>query len=113
VEWPRPPIKPRTRRYAELARNTHAAAADRAQVPRRCTGFPETVMPDDVHVHQSPPPAGGNGGGSAGWLIALVVVVLLVIVIWFGFMRGGGQPTVPDQIDVNIDAPTQPQSPQQ
>jgi hypothetical protein len=68
-------------------------------------------MPDDVHVHQSPPPAGGNGGG-AGWAIALVVVVLLVIVIWFGFMRGGGQSTVPDQVDVDINVPTQPQSPQ-
>jgi hypothetical protein len=69
-------------------------------------------MADDVHVHQSPPPAGGDGGG-AGWLIALVVVILLVVVIWFGFLRGGGQSGVPDQIDVDVNVPeqVQPSSP--
>jgi hypothetical protein len=66
-------------------------------------------MANDVHVHGSQTPAGGDGG--AGWIIALVVVVLLVVVIWFGFMRGGGQPAVPDQIDVDINVPTQPQTP--
>jgi hypothetical protein len=60
-------------------------------------------MANDVHVHESPPPA--DGGGGAGWAIALVVVVLLVVVIWFGFMRGGGEPSTPNQIDVDINLP--------
>jgi hypothetical protein len=64
-------------------------------------------MANDVHVHETPPPAGGGG---AGWIIALVVVVLLVVVIWFGFMRGGGQPAVPDQIDVDINVPERQQT---
>jgi hypothetical protein len=61
-------------------------------------------MAEDVHVHQQPTT---NGGGGAGWVVALVAVVLLVVVVWFLFMRGGADtgPAVPDQIQVDINAP--------
>jgi hypothetical protein len=64
-------------------------------------------MAEDVHVHQQP--AGGNGGGGAGWIVALVAIVLMVVVVWFLFMRGGADtgPSVPDQIEVDINAPQQ------
>jgi hypothetical protein len=61
-------------------------------------------MADNVHVH-NPPSNGGSGG--PGWIVALVAVVLLVLLVWFFFMRGGADtgPNVPDQIEVDINAP--------
>ena len=60
-------------------------------------------MADEVHVHQQP---SGNGRGSAGWIVALLVIVVLAIVLWFVFVRGGGN-DVPEEIDVDINVPTQ------
>jgi hypothetical protein len=62
-------------------------------------------MAEDVHVHQQP--SGNGGGGGSGLIVGLVAVVLLVIVVWFLFMRGGADtgPNVPDQIQVDINAP--------
>jgi hypothetical protein len=70
-------------------------------------------MAEDVHVHQQPTAGGGDGGG-AGWVVALVAVVLLVVVVWFLFMRGGADtsPSVPDQIQVDINAPQGGTAPQ-
>jgi formiminotetrahydrofolate cyclodeaminase len=59
-------------------------------------------MADQVHVHN--PPEGGGGG--AGWFVAIFAVVLLAIIVWFALGRGGGN-TVPEQIDVDINVPTQ------
>ena len=57
-------------------------------------------MAEDVHVHPS------NGGGSAGWVVALLVVVVLAVVLWFVFARGGPDNSVPDEIDVDVNIPT-------
>jgi len=61
------------------------------------------LMADNVHVHN--PPNGGSG--SAGWVFGLVAVVLLLVVMWFFFVRGGAEtgPAVPDQIQIDINAP--------
>ncbi|HSJ26037.1 MAG TPA: hypothetical protein VK929_15270 [Longimicrobiales bacterium] len=63
-------------------------------------------MADDVHVHN--PPEGGGGG--PGWIVALVAVVLLVVVVWAVFLRGGTDtgPSVPDEVQVDINAPAPP-----
>jgi hypothetical protein len=63
-------------------------------------------MADDVHVHQTP-----SGGGGMGWVAALVAVVVLLLVVWFLFAGGNTEPDtdieVPDQIEVDINAPGQ------
>ena len=52
--------------------------------------------------------SGGGGGGNTG--LALIVGILLVVVVGIAiymFSQGGAPeaPSVPDQIDVNIDTP--------
>lgn len=59
-------------------------------------------MADDVHVHQAP---ASNDGGGAGWVVAVLVIIVLAAVLWFVFGRGGTGNAVPEQIDVNIEAP--------
>lgn len=72
-------------------------------------------MADEIHVHQQPSqppqppqqPAGNGGGGSAGWVVAGLIVIVLAVVLWFVFARNGGNDGVPNEINIDVNLPTQ------
>jgi hypothetical protein len=67
-------------------------------------------MAEEVHHHHHPT---ADGGGGPGWIVALLVVVVLLAVVWFAFLRGGVDtgPNVPEQIEIDVNAPEPPPNP--
>jgi hypothetical protein len=99
--------------------DSHSHQPPHDPVDRRADVPPHAHPADtqrDVHVHNySQEPRGPAPGPGPGLIVGLVVAVLLVVLVWWMFARGGGEGSVlPDRldIDVNLPAPTQPQTPQ-
>jgi hypothetical protein len=60
-------------------------------------------MADNVHFHHAPP----RRSGPSALVWAFIVLVLVAVIAWLVLGRQG-DPGVPDEIDVNIEAPGVP-----